>query len=148
MPSAAVYRLRDRVFMHPWQRTTLGLGIASEPYVSLPLDAGDAELGAAVLNALSLSRGTLPHPESPRGLQAARLKAAGVRSEKAFQSDALSLTVELLDRTIRIVPSRNGGTSGESKGFHGLPDRSVSLPFDAGARELGAAICECFERCS
>ena len=31
MNSAALYRLRDRIFIHPWQKTTAGLGIASEP---------------------------------------------------------------------------------------------------------------------
>ena len=148
MPSAAVYQLRDRVFIHPWQRTTLGLGMASGPYVSLPLDAEAAALGDAVFAALSGSAVNVPHPESPKGLQAARLKAAGVRSEKAFQSGARNLTVERLDRTIRILPSRNGGSSGESKGFHGLPELGLSLPFASSAEELGNAVLEGFKRCA
>lgn len=81
-------------------------------------------------------------------LQTARLRAAGVRSEKAFQTGARSLTVERQGHTIRIVPSRNGGSSGDVKGFHSLPELGMSVPLDSSVDELGAAVRACFERCT
>jgi hypothetical protein len=146
--SAAIYQLKDRMLIHPWQRTTMGLGIASEPYVSLPLDADANALGDAVLNALSLSGRTVPHPTAWKGLGAARLKAAGVKSEKAFQLGARSLTAEREAQGFRIEPSRNGGTKGDAKGFAPLPELGMSLPPTSNAEALGAAIRACLERCA
>ena len=146
--SAAIYQLKDRVLIHPWQITTMGLGIASEPYVSLPLDADTRTLGESVLKALSLSGRTVAHPTSWKELGTARLTAAGVKSEKAFQSGARSLSAERAAQGIRIEPSRNGGTRGDAKGFAPLPELSLSLPLTASAESLGAAILACFERCA
>jgi hypothetical protein len=148
MHSAAVYQLRDRVLIHPWQRTTTGLGIASEPYISLPLDANFTALGNCVLTALTHSGQSVPHPSSWKGLEAPRLKAAGVKSEKAFQSGARSLTVDRVDQALRIEPSRNGGTKGESKGFEPLPKLSTSLPLTSTAEKLGSAIRAALEMCA
>jgi hypothetical protein len=136
------------MLVHPWQRTTMGLSIASEPYVSLPLDADAKVLVDSVLNALSLSARTVSHPTSWKDLSTARLNAAGVRSEKAFQLGARSLSIERGAQGFRIEPSRNGGAKGDAKGFEPLPELSVSLPLTSSAETLGAAIRACFERCA
>jgi len=136
--SAALYQLRDRIFIHPWQKTTDGLGIASEPYVSLPLDTH--ELASAVLAALAQSGKTVPHPTSWKGQDAALLKAAGARSQRAFQSGSRYVYVERDGRTLRLEPSRNGGTKGDEKGFHPLPELAASLPLDSSAEAIGAAL--------
>jgi hypothetical protein len=146
--SAAIYRLKDRVLIHPWQRTTTGLSIASEPYVSLPLDADARVLGDALLNALSLSARTVPHPTSWKNSSTARLDAAGVRSEKAFQLGTRALNAERGDQGFRIEPSRNGGTKGDAKGFEPLPELSIFLPPTSSAKTLGTAIQACFESCA
>jgi hypothetical protein len=147
MHCAAVYQLKDRMFVHPWQQTTAGLGIASEPYVSLPLDARPDSLGNLVLSALSKSGQTVPHPTIWRGLDKPRLEAAGVKSEKAFQTGARSVSVER-GQAFRLEPSRNGGSKGDTKGFEPLPDLSMSLPLGSTATEIGQAIRACLERCA
>jgi hypothetical protein len=148
MHSAAVYQLKDRVLIHPWQQTTMGLSIASEPYVSLPLDADAAALGDSLLTALSLSGRTVPHPTSWKRLGAARLSAAGVKSERAFQLGTRSLMAQREAQGVRLEPSRNGGTKGDAKGFAPLPEFSMSLPLTSSARTLGTAVRACFERCA
>jgi hypothetical protein len=148
MHSAAVYRLKDRILVHPWQQTTAGLGIACGPYTSLPLDVDASALGESVFAALSQSGQTVPHPSSWKGLDGARLKAAGVKSEKAFQSGARSLTVERAGPSFRLEPSRNGGSKGDTKGFEPLPELSTSLPLSASAVALGHAILACLEQCA
>ena len=148
MQSAAVYELKDRVLIHPWQRTTEGLGMASEPYVTLPLDADAKTLGTSVLRALEQSGRTIPHPTSWRGLEAARLEAAGVKSERGFQLNARSVSVDRSADSLRIEPSRNGGASGDTKGFAPLPELSTSLPLHASAEQLGAAVRAGLERCA
>ena len=146
MHRAAVYELKDRILIHPWQETTAGLGIAGEPYVNLPLDVELKALGDAVLSALSHSGKTVPHPASWKDLDKPRLQAAGVKSEKAFQSGTRSLSVER-GQAFRLEPSRNGGSKGSTKGFEPLPELSTSLPLSSTAAALGQAIRACFERC-
>lgn len=148
MQSAAVYELKDRVLIHPWQRTTAGLSMASEPYVSLPLDVDAKSLGTSVLHALEASGRTVPHPTSWRGLEAARLKAAGVKSERAFQLNARSVSVDRAGDSLRIEPSRNGGTRGDTKGFAPLPELSTSLPLNSSVEAIGTAVRASLERCA
>jgi hypothetical protein len=144
---AAVYELKDRILIHPWQQTTTGLGIASAPYVSVPLNAESKSLGDSVLIALSISGQTVPHPKTWKGLDKPRLEAAGVKSEKAFQTGARSVSVER-GQAFRLEPSRNGGSRGDTKGFEPLPELSMSLPLSSTAAALGQAIRDCLERCA
>jgi len=100
-----------------------------------------------VLGALSRSGRTVPHPAVWHGLAAPRLKAAGVRSEKAFQSGARSVDVERAGRDLQIEPSRNGGTQGDGKGFVPLPELTITLPLNSSAEALGEAVRAGLERC-
>jgi hypothetical protein len=147
MRSAAVYVLKDRVLFHPWQKTTVGLGICSEPYVSEPLDANDRRLGEVLLGTLDASGLTVPHPKSWKGITRPRLEAAGVKSEKAFQTGTLSVTVNWHDDTLCFAPTRNGGASGPEKGFHPLSESSVFVAANAGAEAIGATVRSAIELC-
>ena len=140
MKSAAVYQLKDRILVHPWQQTDTGLGIASEPYVAIPLEADTGKLGASILDVLGESGRTVPHPTVWKGQAAPRLKAAGVKSERAFQDGARYVRVERTHRGFLIEPSRNGGTKGDAKGFEPLPDRVIALNAGASADDLGKAV--------
>jgi hypothetical protein len=140
MKRAAVYQLKDRILLHPWQRTDMGLGIGTEPYVPLPLEVAAANLGTSVLEVLGQSGRTIPHPKVWKGQGAERLKAAGVRSERAFQAGSRYVGVERKDAGFVIEPSRNGGTKGDAKGFEPLPSRAIALGSDASAEDLGNAI--------
>jgi len=126
----------------------MGLGIASEPYLSLPLTIDSDKLGEAVLAALTHSGRVVPHPVSAKGLAAPRLSAAGVKSERAFQTGTRSLSIERTKKSFRIEPSRNGGSKGDAKGFHPLPELSTFLDCDSDATIIGRAVRACFGRCA
>jgi hypothetical protein len=140
MRRAAIHQLKDRFFIHPWQMTDTGLGIASEPYVALPLEADAASLGNAALEALSQSGRTVRHPSDWKAQATPRLKAAGAKSEKAFQTDARYVSIELDGSQLLVEPSRNGGTTGDRKGFTELPDLRMAVDADIAAVELGNII--------
>jgi hypothetical protein len=140
MKSAAVHQLKDRILVHPWQRTDMGVGIAAEPYVAIPLEADTEQLGKSILDALGESGRTVPHPTVWKGQDASRLKAAGVKSERAFQDGARYVRVERTQAGFLIEPSRNGGTKGDAKGFEPLPDHAIALDSGASAADLGEAI--------
>jgi hypothetical protein len=138
--SAAVYQLKDRILVHPWQHTDMGLGIASEPYLALPLEVDAATLGKSVLHALSESGRTIPHPTVWKGQGAARLKVAGAQSERVFHSGARYVSVERRRDGFLIEPSRNGGTKGDVKGFEPLPGHAIALGSESSVDDLGNAI--------
>ncbi len=141
MKSAAVHQLKDRILVHPWQQTDMGVGIASEPYVAIPLEVDTEQLGKSILDALGDSGRTVPHPTGWKGQDASsRLKAAGVKSERAFQDGARYVRVERTQAGFLIEPSRNGGTKGDAKGFEPLPDHAIAVDPGASAADLGEAI--------
>ncbi len=146
MQSAAAYKLADRILVHPWNTTTSGVGIAGEPYLTLPPEADHETLGISMLRALAACREGVPHPSSWKGLAAPRLKAAGVRSEAAFAKMAFLVTVSQSGRRIVCEPSRNGGVKGSAKGFEPLPDLSV-LAAGIEAVEIGSAVRAAFAKC-
>jgi hypothetical protein len=137
---AAIHQLKDRLFVHPWQITDMGVGIASEPYVALPLEADAASLGKAALEALDQSGRTVRHPSDWKAQAAPRLKVAGAKSEKAFQTRACYVSIELDGSQFLVEPSRNGGTTGDKKGFTPLPDLRMAIKADSAAVELGNTI--------
>jgi hypothetical protein len=136
----AIHQLKDRLFIHPWQMTDMGLGIAGEPYVALPLDADSASLGNAALKALDQSGRTVPHPSDWKAQAAPRLKAAGAKSEKAFQTHACYVSIELEGSRLLVEPWRNGGTKGDKKGFVPLPELSMAVEANISAVDLGNII--------
>jgi hypothetical protein len=140
MRSAAIYLLKDRMLLHPWQQTTEGLGIGSEPYVTLPPEVSAFRLGEVLLGTLSASGQTVPHPKLWTEVAKPRLAAAGVKSEKAFQAGTRSVTVDWQDDTLRFEPTRNGGATGPEKGFHPLPESCVSVAANAGPEAIGTSL--------
>ena len=140
MRRAAIHQLKDRLFIHPWQMTDMGLGIASEPYVALPPEADPASLGNAAMEALSQSGRTVPHPSDWKAQAGHRLKAAGVKSEKAFQTHACYVSIELDGSRLLVEPWRNGGTKGDKKGFTPLPDLGMAVEANIAAVDLGNII--------
>jgi hypothetical protein len=147
MKSAAVHQLKDRILVHPWQQTDMGVGIASEPYVAIPLEVDNEQLGKSILDALGDSGRTVPHPTVWKGQDASRLKAAGVKSERAFQDGARYVRIERTQGGFLIEPSRNGGTTGDKKGFEPLPARAIALDAGASTADLGKAVRRGLDSC-
>jgi hypothetical protein len=145
--SAAIYVLKDRVLLHPWQTTTDGVGIASEPYIAVPKDADSFYLGEVLLSVLSASGQTVPHPKDWAGLSRPRLHAAGVKSEAAFHSGTLSTSVTWQGETLSFIPTSNGGGSGPKMGFYPLPESSSSVAAGAGAGAIGTALRSALKCC-
>jgi hypothetical protein len=85
MKRVGIYQLKDRMFIHPWQLTETGLGMGTEPFVALPLEVDPSNLGQAAWEALHQSGRTVALPTDWKTQRAARLKAAGVKSENAFK---------------------------------------------------------------
>jgi hypothetical protein len=86
--TAAIYKRSDGFLVHPLNRATTGLGLASEPVWRLPSASSASDLGAAVLSALGTWRDGVPHPTVWKGYGKTFLKAAGFRSWRSLEAGA------------------------------------------------------------
>jgi hypothetical protein len=140
MQIASIYRLKDRLLAHANVRTVSGFWVAAEPFLQLPLDADETAIGDAVCSLLSATMEPIPDPADWRSIATQRFVAAGVRSERSFMARADLVNVVRSDTEYVIEPHRNGGSSGDDRGFHPLPAEQVSLRLDCTAPTLGAAV--------
>jgi len=148
MQYVSAYRLKDRWLLHPLRRTTAGLLVASEPFVSFPLTAEPEVLGVALVSALEHSEGVVPHPTDWKSHAQPRLAEAGVKSERSFQVGSLLVSIERSPQSYRLEPTRNGGAKGSEKGFLPLAERGVNLPLTASYELLGSALKKAVLQCS
>jgi hypothetical protein len=147
MDIVSAFRLRDRYFVHLNKRTTAGLWVAQPEFKCLPLDATPESLGLVVLAALSQSHTVIPHPTDWSALSKPRLAAAGVRSERAFMMGARLVEVER-GECFRFEPTRNGGSSGDQRGFARISGVQVSIPLHSPPIAVGEALLNALEECA
>ena len=110
--TGAIYKRPDGFVVHPLNRATTGLGIASEPVWRLPAASSASDLGAAVLSALAAWRDGVPHPTVWKGYGKAFLKAAGVRSWRSLEAGAAHCIFSDDGLVLSFLPCKAGETSG------------------------------------
>jgi len=148
MQRTSVYLLPDRLLIAPSCPTSAGVFLFSEPYAVLPLGVSALKLGEATEAALSLSERTIPHPTDWKASAALRLTAAGVKSEREFQVKAALVEVSKEAEGLRIVPSHNGGSKGEARGFSSLVKAEIMIQPNCTADRLGVEILGAFYQCT
>ena len=147
MKIVSVYKLKDRLLIHPDSITTAGMWIATEPFLPLPLNSSSSDIGAAISVALEGSLDSAPHPADWRAIAAPRLSAAGVRSEHSFQLGTSLVTVTRSEAGYIVEPHLNGGASGDNKGFHPMPELQRFVGQDSSDLAIGSAVLDSLEAC-
>ena len=69
-----------------------------------------------------------------------------MKSEKALQTHACYVSIELDGSQLLVEPWRNGGTTGDKKGFTPLPDLTVAVEANIAAVDLGNIIRKALQR--
>jgi len=120
---AVAYRVNGHWIVAPVVRTTAGLGLGIDP-VKLGDAPDDGAVAAALERALAASARIVAHPsrEEWAGSFEPFLKAAGVRSHKAFMKAAQCVDVDEGDSGLRLIPNRNLGAAG---GFEPVQEQAV-----------------------
>ena len=138
--AAGVYRRGEMILMLPMNVTTMGVGISGEPV--LTMEGASAEtIGQQLQKTLEESGKIVLHPEIwPRGGFDYVLKAAGVRSYKEFMRGARYVSAAVVDGKYVLQPTKNGGTSGDRKGFQGLAESRDREIVTRSEEELGRAV--------
>jgi hypothetical protein len=144
---AAVFVREVDFLVEPNVQTVTGLWLSADPVTRLPRAASTAELGAAVRSALTASRRGMPALTNWKKFPSSLLQVAGIRSWNALLRSAARCQVEATRDTIRVLPSRNGGTQGDERGYHSVEELAVTVPASISDEELGASLVSAIAAC-
>src|SRR5437773_3229 len=107
MRAASVYVREGLWLVHSNAQTMAGFWISQEPYLAIPGDSDDAEIGTAVLRALDASQANVPNPD-PDDISMFKpvLELAGVGGWRKFSQTAASIAVQAEKGRVRVTPMR------------------------------------------
>jgi hypothetical protein len=142
----SIYRFSTQFIVCPICKTSSGIGVATEPYQVLSNSVSPNELGEAIRLALNDSHVGIPHPVDWKALALPRLAAAGVETETAFQKKSDLVTALFDGAVLTITPHRNGGGTGNEKGFHPIAECEAQL-MEIAPEVVGTATLHAFELC-
>lgn len=146
---AGVYAKPELLLVHSVRTTTAGVGLAGPDVHHLPAPFSADAVGAAARAALAAYQHDVPHPNDWTDVGKDFLVACRVRSWKALTTDARFCDIELCsDGAILLLPTHNGGTSGDGKGFRSNGSAARRVERDSGDSELGEAILATLQDCT
>src|SRR5262249_32203916 len=112
---ASAYWRPGRIVIGAMARTVHRAHIGTE-WWTLPASATHVELGSAIRRALVAFQADAPHPDFRsaewKAQGKARLRAAGVRSERHYMDGSKLVHVNASGDGLAFTPTRNGGTTG------------------------------------
>jgi hypothetical protein len=139
MKMAATYKRSDGWYFQADSTTTVGVNVASPPYLALKNDSSNRALGEAVLAALAGSESAIRHPAQDEWGKAFQpmLDLAGAKSWSAFANGAANVSISADDEWITISPWKNAGAK---QGFVPIPDFRVRIPAASSPTAIGEAL--------
>jgi hypothetical protein len=119
----------------------------SPPFARLAAQIPPEALGAHIVAALAAFQPSVPHPTDWKGHNKPLLAAAGFRSNRQFHWSAVLCNVVQFPDHVFFEPTRNGGFTGEARGFREVtaPDSKLAWPSSEAA--LGNAAFAALKRC-
>jgi hypothetical protein len=152
MAFASAYKRAGLILIYASAKTVPGFLIDTPPWITLSDEVRNAELGEAVRTALAAYREGVSVPDylsaDWKALRRARYRAAGVNSERAYMTGSTYVSLCAENGSLRLTPSRNGGTRGDGKGFHFLPEFELQTQANPDSDAIGRAVREALDRCT
>ena|ERR1051326_2951494 len=145
---AAAYSFSDAFVLHSQGRAPSWIHIACEPYIRLSRGASSDDLGRAVRSILNAYRPEVTEPADFKQVTADFLRGMGVKSNRRLQETSISCGLRQKEDGFEFAPARNGGTSGDGKGFQPIAGAAFLIPIDASDAELGAGLLRGFDLCT
>jgi hypothetical protein len=127
MRSAAIFFRADNVVVHAQHQTTDEFWIAGAPAFRIDRAELATALVKAVKQALDASLNGVENPSNWRSLLAPVLAVARARSWSALARNSHMCQIEGDSDGVTVVPTRNGGVTGDDRGFHELRNLSISV---------------------
>jgi len=146
MMSATAYKRGDGIYLHSNSRTTMGLWIATPPFIRIHLDESEHVKGKAILETLAASGGTVEHPKQDEwnDVFCPMLRLAAVKSERAFEEGTLRCDLEVDGTQLRIVPCRQ---IRPGRGYESIESLAILISVQSSPGAISAGLEEAFSRC-
>ena len=136
MRAADIRRYGDRYVLHAWSLTTVGVWLATPPYIAVPCDCDAIKLADALREAFSGSKEGVPHPTEFKGGMKPLLDLAGKKTVRAYENSAVTASVEEDNGVLRFCPSANRGKDGHVP----VDNAEFQIPVESSAETIGNAI--------
>jgi hypothetical protein len=145
---ASLYCNPKGMVAYPERRTASGFFLAGAPFIQIVKEEAGL-IAAAVRTALADSGATIADPgrEEFAATAQPRLQAAGVQSESAFMRGARLVRIQKEEDALFVIPHRNGGPTGDKKGFHAISEKKITLPASVDEAVLGTACIQALALC-
>jgi hypothetical protein len=147
---AACYSYDDTLFFCAISEIRDGPGVEWEPFRRLSSADSDDAIARALTQVLDGSGRILELNDATelRDARKEQLRAAGFSSERNLMKRAVLCLAERHSNSVRFIPTHNGGTRGDTKGFHRMEDISITIDFPATDSEVGIALRTALRSCT
>ncbi|WP_211831189.1 hypothetical protein [Kistimonas asteriae] len=142
-----IYERKGSLFLGANQQTTAGVWLDAGPYFTCSSSDEEATIGSLCLQALEHSKSGVPHPKTHSGMTKPLLLAAGVKSYRTFIKGTKMCMLSASDK-YEITPCRNGGSTGNEKGFHEIAEKTQYLQQASNVSQLGKAVIQALIACT
>ncbi len=140
---ATIYKSKDMYILHSDSYSTVGVLLATEPFLKLEVSSEKAELSEAIKLVISASKDNIPHPTNFNGSASQYAKSMGCTVKKlhdafmccALEDDGMNITV---------IPTMNKGSK---NGWIHLINKKILIGRNADDKDLVEAIDKAFEDC-
>jgi hypothetical protein len=139
MKCATAYKRSDGWYFQSDSQTTVGVWMATPPFLKLSTAASSTALGEAALTVLNASCNSVPHPNQDQWDEVFQpmLELANVRSERQFERGTKCLGLDTEGEWLTIEPMIN---EGPTKGFSRISAKAVRLTLESSPRDIGEAL--------
>jgi hypothetical protein len=144
--TAAAYLLGSRILLFPQNRTRDGVYVDAPSPIWLASVSEVQEIGNAIISILAAYRDDVPHPTDWKAHGDKVLASAGLRSWAQLHRGTKLCIIEQAGEHLWFRPTRNGGTSGRSRGFHSMDTEPNVALIGEPKSILGAALLLAFSR--
>ena len=139
----------DQILIATEDKTVAGYSITTPKITKLSVDVSADNVGQTVRKHLFLSKTDVPAPSDFKAMYQEFLTAAGFKNAKAHHKGARHLSIYQKGQEIVIIPTKNGGATGEQRGFQGSKDMPpIHVDASISDNKLGEQIIEAWLKCS
>jgi len=139
----------DKIVIDTLHKVKAGFNIVSASPTILTIDSENQILGRTVREHLDSTKYDLKNPSQAdfKILQENFLKSYGFKTLKKYHESAKYLSISEQNEEIILEPTKNGGATGNDKGFSSILEKKISISKNINDEELGKLIKETLQEC-
>lgn len=140
---ATIYKSKDMYILHSDSYSTVGVLLATEPFLKLEISAEKVKVSEAIKLVISASKDNIPHPTNFNGFISQYAKSMGCTVKKLHDT-FMCCGLEDDGINIIVIPTINKGSK---NGWIDLINKKILIGRNIDDKDLVEAIDQAFEAC-